>query len=459
MYIKQGVSVGNLLLDLHNYRITKQTSQKSAREAIIAEQGTKLVKLASDIIEHGLNPFDLPMIVDAEDGQHNFTVVEGNRRLTAINLLLDPELAKDTPIHTAFVKLNKNHNDAIPKVIDCVIAPNKQSALIWINRKHANGLDGAGTEHWSSMSKARADVEQGISRPSMEIVNFVLAQSDLAATVRQHLEGAKFNITTLDRLVSTSELQNAAGFTIQSGKPTSETNENWLKLFLTDLVTTIALGQRKGQKFTERDVDAPDKREHFIAELVKDHPKKPPTAKEWNISGTPKPTSIASKPAVKASGTKSTVSTEDQPNLIPRKFKLELPSGKVNDIFIELRKLDVVTYRHSVSVLMRVFIELTIQQHIDFNSIDLPKDKAGYATDKLSTRLRFVLEHIEKSNLLAKNVLKPVRVALDNKDSLLAPDTLNSYVHSPWMNPDPLQLKLAWANIQPFVEFIWAQKK
>lgn len=459
MYIKQGVSVGNLLLDLHNYRIIKQTSQKATRDAIIAEQGTKLVKLANDIIEHGLNPFDLPMIVDAEDGQGNFTVVEGNRRLTAINLLLDPELAKDTPIHTAFVKLNKNYNDAIPKVVDCVIAPNKQSALIWINRKHANGLEGAGTEHWSSMAKARADAEQGISRPGLDIVNFVLAQNDLEKTIRQHLEGAKFNMTTLDRLVATRELQDAAGFTIQAGKPTSETNENWLKSFLTDLVTTIALSQRKGQKFTERDVDAPDKRERFIAEIVKDHPKKSASSKEWHISGTPKPTSAASKPAVRTNSTKSTVSTEEQPNLIPKKFKLELPSGKINDIFIELKKLDVVAYRHSVSVLMRVFIELTIQYHIDFHEITLPTHKGGQEIDKFSTRLERALQHIKSNKLLDKSITKPVDVALSDKNSLLAPDTLNAYVHSVWMNPDPLQLKLTWANIQPFVEFIWAQKK
>jgi hypothetical protein len=56
MDITQGISIGNLLLDASNYRIVKQASQKGARDAIISEQGKKLVKLAEDIIEHGLNP-------------------------------------------------------------------------------------------------------------------------------------------------------------------------------------------------------------------------------------------------------------------------------------------------------------------------------------------------------------------------------------------------------------------
>ena len=46
MHIRQPISVGKLLLDLGNYRNPKQTSQKGARDAIISEQGRKLVVLA-----------------------------------------------------------------------------------------------------------------------------------------------------------------------------------------------------------------------------------------------------------------------------------------------------------------------------------------------------------------------------------------------------------------------------
>lgn len=458
MFIKQGISIGNLLLDLNNYRIVKQASQKATRDAIIAEQGRKLVKLAEDIVKHGLNPFDLPMVIDAEDGQQNRIVVEGNRRLTAINLMLDPELAKGTPVHKAFIKLNKDYGDAIPKVLDCVIAPNKQSALVWINRKHANGLEGAGTEPWSSMAKARADVEQGIPRPDLDIVNFVLANTSLDNNIRHYLEGAKFNITTLERLVTTKELQEAAGFSVRDGKAIAETDKSWLQSVLTDLVTTIATGSRSGKAFTERDIDSQIKRNHFVDSLVSDHPKKKKAAKEWSVTGSPKAIGSASMPTVKQVGTKGTVSTEDQPNLIPKKFKLELPSGKINDSFIELKKLDVVTYRHAVSVLLRVFFELTLEHYIQTHNINMPTDKEGKPVDKMSVRLDRIVNHIKTSGLLSEKELKPIYVAIANKDSLLAPDTLNAYVHSRWMNPEPLQLKLTWLNIQLFVERVWTEK-
>jgi hypothetical protein len=459
MFIKQGISVGNLLLDLSNYRIVKQASQKATRDAIIAEQGKKLVKLAEDIVKHGMNPFDLPMVIDADDGQQNRIVVEGNRRLTAINLMLDPELAKNTPIHKAFVKLNKDYRDSIPKVLDCVIAPNKKTALIWINRKHANGLEGAGTEPWSSMAKARADAEQGVSRPDLDVVNFVLANDALDEGIRHYLEGAKFSITTLERLVTTKELQEAAGFSIRDGKVIAESGKEWLQTILADLVTTIAKGSRNGKAFTERDIDKQDKREQFVASLISDHPKRKKAAKEWLVTGTPKASGNISKPAVRQTGIKGTVSTEDQPNLIPKKFKLELPSGKINDIFIELKKLDIVAYRHSVSVLFRVFFELTLEHYIQTNNISLPTGKDGKPVDKLSIRLDRIVNHIKTSGLLSEKELKPIYMAIANKDSLLAPDTLNAYVHSRWMNPDPLQLKLTWLNIHLFVERIWTEEK
>lgn len=457
MYIKQGISIGNLLLDTSNYRIIKQQNQKGARDAIIAEQGRKLVKLAEDIVRHGLNPFDLPMVIDAEDGNQNFIVIEGNRRLTAVNLMLHPELAKDTPVFAGFSRLHKNHADAIPKVLDCVIAPNKTDALIWINRKHANGLEGAGTEHWSAMAKARADVEQGTARPDLDAVNFVLTDPKLDPQLRSLLEGASFNLTTLTRLVTTKELQDALGFTLEAGQLVSSYKKEWVHSVLSDLVKTIAYGERNGIKFTERNIDSVDKRKEFVGELLDAHVGKTKASQSWTVTGNPKPSSAASAAARKTAA-KSTPSTEDQPNLIPKKFRLELPAGKINDIFIELKRLDVTTYRHSVSVLFRVFIEQTLREYIEEHKISLPKDGKGHAVDKLSVRLSHVLAHIKTAKLLTQKELKPIEVAIANENSLLAPDTLNAYVHSPWMNPEPLELKLAWANIQGFVEALWKSK-
>lgn len=456
MYVRQGISVGNLLLDTKNYRISKQESQKGARDAIIAEQGKKLLELAKDIVAKGLNPFDLPMVLDAADGLHNFIVVEGNRRLTTIQLMLNPDLAKDTPLYAGFAKLHKNSADAIPKVLDCVISPSRADALTWINRKHANGLAGAGTEPWTAMAKARADAEQGITRPDLDAINFVLSNPKIDTSLRDHLEGSAFNLTTLNRLISTSEMQKAFGISLASGALKGAAEHKWTQAALTDVVTIIATGKGlDGTKFTERDIDTPHKRETFMAAISVKHPGRKAATKPWTINGNP---SAAAKTTTKAKGVRGAATTEDQENLIPKAFKLALPAGKMTDTFGELKILNIVKHRHAISVLFRVFFELSLEAYIARHKIALPTNKENKPVDKLKTKLSYVLKHVQTNKFMSEKELKPINAAVSDPNSLLAPDTLHAYVHSGLMNPDPLRLKVMWSNAQLFIERLWTSK-
>lgn len=454
MHIRQPISVGNLLLDIANFRIVKQDSQKQARDAIIAEQGKKLVNLAKDIIAVGLNPFDLPLVIDAADGNNNFIVIEGNRRLAAIQLMLKPELAENTSLHGSFKKLNKHHADAIPQVMDCVIAPNREAGQVWIDRKHKIGLDGAGTEEWSAMSSARADAFYGKPRPELDVVNFVLSLPQLDPKLRSVLEGSKFKITSLARLLEATEVQDAIGFSVQGGKVISDQDKERIKGIFKEVVTIIAEGKHDGKKFTERDIDTDEHRLTFLDKLLPKHPKKKKAASPWVVSAKPVDVQLKDKKKVK-----STPTTEEQVNLIPRKFKLELPAGKINDIFVELKELDATRRRHAVSVLFRVFFDFTLDDYIAKHGIVLPKHKSGQIDDSMKTRFGRVIDHVNKTSLLSTKEMKPINVAYGNVNSFTAPDTLNAYVHSRWMNPNPLELKLSWANFQLFIERLWTSKK
>lgn len=454
MAMQQAISIGNLLLDTSNYRINRQDSQKAARDAIIAEQGKKLVKLAEDIIQNGLNPFDLPMVIDAVDGNRNFIVVEGNRRLTSILLVMNPELAKDTPIHLAFVKLNKKHAADVPRIFPCVIAKNRKEAQVWINRKHANGLEGAGTEPWSAMAKARADQDQGLARPDMDVIDFMLAEGTISDRTRKVLESSKFSLTTLERLLTTKELQEEIGLTLKGGKVYSYYEKPWLTAVVSDLVSTIAEGKfqngdRKGKKFTEREVDSPEKRGDFVQALIKDHPTRRKASSPWQVGGAG---GGKSPPKKKPPSTVKPLPTlADQPNLVPKNFKLALPAGKINDIFVEMKKLDVKAHRHAVSVLMRVFLELSIEEYLASEGV--PLDDGKYST--LLKKFRATIQLLEKNGVMTEKELNGIGIELSDKNSLVSPVTLNAYVHSKWMEPDELRLKVTWANLQLMLERLW----
>jgi len=364
--------------------------------------------------------------------------------------MLNPELAEGTDLHPAFKRLNKDSLDAVPRVMECVIVPTKQAGRVWIDRKHASGLDGAGTEQWSAMSKARADQDAGISRPELDAVNFVLTNPKLPDNIHRKLQGSSFNLTTLKRLVDTKELQQAAGFTIQDGKLISGQDKARVMGILTEAVQIIATGQHGGEKFIERNIDTADHRQTFVDSIVANHPQRKQAA-PWVVSGKPVKAKLRK---AKPKG-KTTPSTAEQTTLIPKAFRLELPSGKINDIFTEMKTLDVARYRHAVSVLLRVFIEFTLDDYIAKHGIKLPLDKQGKPDIRLPVRLAIVNAHARSTKLMTHQELKPIDVAVSDKNSLLAPNTLHAYVHSPWMNPEPMQLKTAWLNVHLFIERLW----
>lgn len=455
MYDKKKLSIGRLQLDLKNYRHGVQPNQKTALRAIIEDQGKKLAKLAADIIEVGVSPIDLTLVVNESGEDENYTVVEGNRRLSTIRLLLEPDLAKGTSVHKAFVSLNKKNLDAIPKVLDCVIAPNRKTARTWIDRKHASGMDGVGTESWSAMAKARADADAGIARPELDVVNFVLSDPKLDSDLRNHLSGSDFQLSTLQRLIASKDLHDAAGFSVDNGKLVATANQSWAKKVLTDIVMTIKTGERKGEPFTVRTIDLVDARKKFAQSVVGDHSGRGKVVKQWVVTG--KPINATSTASTSTKPTRGTPSTAQRIRLMPGDFNLKLPAGKINDIFKELRGLHVYNHKHSVSVLFRVFLEISLTEYIEKHEVKLPAVGGG-RLNTLKERLAAVVEHVGRTKLMTKNQLQPIRTAISDSGSVLAPETLNAYVHGKWMHPDPEQLKTAWNNVQLFVERMWTSE-
>ena len=130
------IRVTDILLDTGNYRTGKQDDQREAIKALIEEQKNKLVNLAKDIIENGLSPLETIMVYAVPDEKNRYVVVEGNRRVAAIKLATQPDLAADTTWHNAFKRLHKLLPGQAPKKILCKVAANKEEAFPWIQRRH-----------------------------------------------------------------------------------------------------------------------------------------------------------------------------------------------------------------------------------------------------------------------------------------------------------------------------------
>src|ERR1700677_74834 len=82
----------DLLIDEENPRLMQPNSgQREALRGIATDQQRKLVVLARDILEFGLSPAELPIVMPRGDAHNRLVVLEGNRRIVALKALENPE--------------------------------------------------------------------------------------------------------------------------------------------------------------------------------------------------------------------------------------------------------------------------------------------------------------------------------------------------------------------------------
>ena len=90
------IPINLLVVNPKNPRFNPVESEPEAILKIVKDQADKLINLASDIINEGLNPSDLPIVTPLieEGGEGDrFLTQEGNRRVATLKLLNAPTLA------------------------------------------------------------------------------------------------------------------------------------------------------------------------------------------------------------------------------------------------------------------------------------------------------------------------------------------------------------------------------
>lgn len=118
----KNLKIDQLKLDLLNPRIGKAAGQHEVMQAIINEQGHKLVNLADSIIvNNSLNPMDRLLVTKDDDGK--YIVLEGNRRALALKLLSNPValtgLKMNSTIQRRFEELAARFNKDTIEPVAC----------------------------------------------------------------------------------------------------------------------------------------------------------------------------------------------------------------------------------------------------------------------------------------------------------------------------------------------------
>lgn len=159
--ISKFIKIDNLIVNQDNPRNEPQENEIGAIK-ILLKQEKKLFNLMKSIARYGYDISEKIIVMEA-DKPNNYLVMDGNRRITCIKLLNNPELLPSTINERSRLinRINKivseNKYETIIKV-ECVIydipAEEKVMKRV-IQNKHTGENDGAGRLQWDYKAQAR----------------------------------------------------------------------------------------------------------------------------------------------------------------------------------------------------------------------------------------------------------------------------------------------------------------
>jgi hypothetical protein len=434
------VSIADLLIDAENPRLPQpNVGQREALRALAQHQGRKLVALAKDIVAFGINPTELPIIMPLKDDLKRYVVVEGNRRLTALKALENPEwLVGAMPPSDVeeMRRLSKQYQENPIESIQCIAAETKEDARHWMQLRHAGGQnEGASIVPWGSDDAARFRARSGNVEFHTQALNLLEEAGQLTPAKRR-----KVPATSFKRLLGTPEVRAKLGIDSHDGVLALLGEQKRVMKALMHVVNDLESGKTK-----VKDIYTKDERVKYANSL-------PPTVVVPPAAPAGTTTSAGRSGQHSSAGQSApSRSTVQRDKLIPTKCALNINEARLQDIARELRRLSLTQHANAVSVLFRVFIELSADAYMDREHL------AGSVNDKLSDKLLKVTADLISRKKLTSQQANPVRLSC-NKNSFLAPSTalMNEYVHNRSIFPAPGDLRAYWDSLQPFITAIWA---
>ncbi|MFI5340926.1 MAG: hypothetical protein ACHQ7N_13945, partial [Candidatus Methylomirabilales bacterium] len=182
----------------------------------------------------------------------------------------------------------------------------------------------------------------------------------------------KIAITNIERILGTPDARKLLGVDVRNDKLVLKSPEDQALGRLATVVADVA-----GRHVRVTDLDTKDQRVTYAQEVAS-RPIRTPLTPAGAGQGAPAPTAPAShalRPAGRISAQRRT--------LIPKHLKLRIPQTRINRIYGELQKLNADQYVNSCAVLLRVFVELSVDDYAQRHRMDLkvaPKAKKGTKT-------------------------------------------------------------------------------
>ena len=459
------ITIEKLHLYKFNPRLPPSETEEVALFNIVDDQGNKLVELAKDIAEKGLNQLENIAVFPAEKSGH-YCVAEGNRRIAALKLLNDPSLIKkhSPALFKAFQKIKPSPNVDLKSVSAIIFESENDPNLIhFIELRHLGEQGGIGTVKWDATQKARFDAKHTGGNPLLLFLDELKARGFLSES-----QLAGVTKTNWERILRRKGLaflcaKKEAGYYIIPEDNLPEFTEK------IRLIADALNGETVARVYSTKEIDfflnemqrayetkSPDPEASIPAPIAKKNPSAQPSKQSVEpMQEEPIPDTSSNAP-INSSPSAPVAAHVDPPvprdlysnckTVIPRGLRIQSRKSRISQTIRELKSLEVQQYPNACGDLLRALIELSAKEYLEHNGFVEEGTKMQFG-DAISSANRHLLDQgkIDKSYS-----------SLINKTSHEDRSLFNGYMHNTDSYPDAVSIQSTFKTFETFIKYCLA---
>jgi hypothetical protein len=439
------IAIKNLLLWDRNSRIPEYLFGEKESE-IIQEliERYDLLNFANEVVKD----FDLPQLekIVVVQRRSNMVVFEGNRRIATYKCLANPSLVKDPMIRNKFQSLGEQIGIRDSFSLDCIVTNSQKAAMRYVKRKHYNRNNEIAWSQFERDNYINRTVgpKDGLSKKETDSIYKVNLGNkvqiiDLPEDFKRKILG-KGLVTLFYRVVDSNSARKKLKYSKTQDHDVFVANENIFSSLLKVIVYNIVNKKTfSGDPLNSRTLNKEEDINNYLSSISVDNVTRIDTLIEQNKESK----KSSSKTKSRKPGKVQTYA------LVPFVFEkgYTLPYGvkskKIKNTFKELEKLDVQTCPQAVSIMIRILIEVSVQEYLTNKGAP---QKIGEQVD-LASKIIYIKDQYIKD----KNLKELIVILIKEK---LLTKKLNQVAHNTIFNATETMTRDIWTHTEPFFAFL-----
>lgn len=433
------VGIKNIYLDLNNPRYVEQKSESDAINYLVSNEDIK--QLAKNIAEiGGTSPIELMALVPHPKVKNSYVTAEGNRRLCALKLLLDPDKAKNKKDKDYFKKLKDGMKSKITD-IPAIIFASFELARPWVELRH-DPQTGVGAKRWDATQKGRFNQGGRADTPNSTAINLIDYAKEHKLVSDDVLNNIQ--ITTLTRFLSTPDVRSAIGLASPKGIQINVED----KEFNTALTKFLEDAADSSGTITSR-ANAED-RKLYAENLRKGgfSPKNRGVA--IHVPGVQISTGTPAALRLASTNKKSATHPSKRNQLIPSSFVVQFKDNVLLRLVSEGKKAHPDDAPFSCNYLNRVILERIVHLYAKQHGVG--------ANGDFSAVVSRVIDHASKSDSPPTKGISNTLTKTSNKSASYSYEIMSNPIHGGSI-PTGKDNRSNWETLQPALEYLLSELK